>query len=71
VTFNPETVIRGKPRALLVIYQTKTGQRVVRCKICHLGFSGERVGRRALAHVKAAHGKAIADAIAKNKESVL
>ena len=51
-----ETTIRKKPRALLAIYQRGT-ERVLRCTVCHLGFSGERVINRACKHIRSAHAK--------------
>jgi hypothetical protein len=57
--FAPEAVIETRLRGLLVIYRKESGQQVVRCRLCHLGFSGERAGERAYRHVKGVHGSAL------------
>jgi hypothetical protein len=53
--FQPETEIRNKPHALLIICRQHSGDRVARCRICYVGFSGERIIERARRHVQTRH----------------
>jgi hypothetical protein len=51
-----ETVIRAKPRALLIV--CRDGKEFfLRCRICYLGFSGEHPIKRACQHIKGFHAK--------------
>ena len=50
-----EVEIRNKPHALLIICRQHSGERVVRCRICYVGFSGERTIDRARQHIKKRH----------------
>jgi hypothetical protein len=53
----PEIKIRNKPRALLVVCEDASKKRTLRCRICYLGFIGQRTTKRAVSHIRRAHSR--------------
>jgi hypothetical protein len=49
--YTPETFDEELLKGALFVYRRLNGPRVVRCRICHLGFSGERDVERATIHL--------------------
>lgn len=60
--FDSETLVPQQPDTLLTKrYRKHNGAYVMRCRFCHLGFSGSNMEERAKLHVTRSHWDKLAE----------